>query len=69
MEFLFCKMLGKNLGESVRQLSHSQMSPGKSSCQDTFGKSLCKAIHSVILQTNTQAEGVEEGRQETGEAV
>ena len=43
-EFLFCKMLGKNLDESVRQLSHSQTSPGKSSCQDAFGKSLCNAL-------------------------
>ena len=45
-EFLFCKMLGKNLDESVRQLSHSQTSPGKSSCQDAFGKSLCNALPS-----------------------
>ena len=43
-EFLFCKMLGKNLDESVRQLSHSQTSPDKSSCQDEFGKSLCNAL-------------------------
>ena len=41
-EFLFCKMLGKNLDESVRPLSHSQTSPGKSSCQDAFGKSLAE---------------------------
>ena len=43
-EFLFCKILGKNLDESVRQLSHLQTSPGKSSCQDAFGKSLCNAL-------------------------
>ena len=43
-EFLFCKMLGKNLDESVRPLSHLQTSPGKSSCQDAFGKSLCNAL-------------------------
>ena len=43
-EFLICKMLGKNLAESVRQLSHSQTSPDKSSCQDVFGKSLCNAL-------------------------
>ena len=43
-EFLSCKMLGKNLHESVRPLSHLQTSPGKSSCQDAFGKSLCNAL-------------------------
>ena len=43
-EFLFSRMLGKNLDESVRQLRHSQTSPGKSSCQDAFGKSLCNAL-------------------------
>ena len=43
-EFLFRKMLDKNLDESVRQLSFSQTSPGKSSCQDAFGKSLCNAL-------------------------
>ena len=43
-EFLFCKMIAKNLDESVGQLSHSQTSPGKSSCQDAFGKSLCNAL-------------------------
>ena len=43
-EFLFCKVLGKNLHESVRPLNHSQTSPGKSSCQDAFGKSLCNAL-------------------------
>ena len=43
-EFLFCKMLRKNLHESVWPLSHSQTSPGKSSCQDAFGKSLCNAL-------------------------
>ena len=42
-EFLFW-LLGKNLDESVRQLSHSQTSPGKSSCQDAFSKSLCNAL-------------------------
>ena len=43
-EFLFCKMLGKNLHESVRPLSHSQTSPGRTSCQDAFSKSLCHAL-------------------------
>ena len=43
-EFLFCKMLGKSLDESVRQLSHSQTSPGKSSCPDAFNMSLCNAF-------------------------
>ena len=43
-EFLFCKMLRKNLHESVRPLSHSQTSPVKSSCQYAFGKSLCNAL-------------------------
>ena len=43
-EFLFCKMLGKNLEESVRPLSNSETSPGKSSSQDPFGKSLCNAL-------------------------
>ena len=43
-EFLFSKMLGKNLHESVRPLSHSQTRPGKSTCQDAFGKSLCNAL-------------------------
>ena len=43
-EFLFCKMLGKNLDESVRQLSHLHTSPGKSSCQDAFGKSQCNIL-------------------------
>ena len=50
MEFLFCKMLGKNLYESVRPLSHSQTSPGKSSCKDTFSRSLCSHFHTVILR-------------------
>ena len=36
-EFLFCKMLGKNLHESVRPFTHLQTSSGKSSCQDAFG--------------------------------
>ena len=44
LEFLYCKMLSNNLDESVRQLSHSQTSPGKSSCQDAFGNSLCNAL-------------------------
>ena len=43
-EFLFCKMQGKNLDESVGQLGPSQTSQGKSSCQDAFGKSLCNAL-------------------------
>ena len=43
-EFLFFKMLGKNLDESVIQLSGSQTSPDKSFCQDAFGKSLCNAL-------------------------
>ena len=55
-EFLFCKMLGKNLHESVRPLSHSQTSQGKSSCQDAFGKSLCNALpychHSELPSQN-----------------
>ena len=48
-EFLFCKMLGKNLDESVRQ-SHLQTSPGKSSCQDAFVRAYVKHFHTVILQ-------------------
>ena len=43
-EFFFWKMLGKNHHESVRPLSHAQLSPGQSSCQDAFGKSLCNAL-------------------------
>ena len=43
-EFLFCKMLGKNLHESVRPFSHLQTSLGKSSCQGAFGKNLCNAL-------------------------
>ena len=43
-ELLFCEMLRKKLHESVRPLSHSQTSPGKSSCQDAFGESLCNAL-------------------------
>ena len=43
-EFMFCKMLGKNIHEPVRPLGHSQTSPGKSSCQDAFSKSLCNSL-------------------------
>ena len=49
-KFVFFKLLGKNLHESVRPLSHLQTSPGKSSCQMHSVKVHVLHFHTVILQ-------------------